>query len=269
MYPTSASLAAPVSVKAGRCARRWGRPEVCGRSGEAVAAALPAVGVSRSTTRTHGTTRNGSADAWRIAVSIVEELASRFAPRRSGGDVAEPSTRPRWPTRAAANQPDRVARSAGRGLGAAQRGSSGRSPGNPGREDRISGGRVGGASRRRALRLGPPPLPARLRRRDPASAERRAPSAERRAPSTEHRAPSTEHRAPSTEHRAPSTECRAPSTEHRVPSAERRAPSTERRATTSDGEGLRGRQPNSPITPPGERVGVWAQPSGVAGAEPR
>jgi hypothetical protein len=45
-----------------------------------------------------------------------------------GGDVAELSTRPRGPPRAAANQPDHATRSAGRGLGAAQRGWGGRPP---------------------------------------------------------------------------------------------------------------------------------------------
>jgi hypothetical protein len=93
----------------------------------------------------------------------IEPRAPRHKPRGWGGDVGEFSTCPRWPARAAANQPDHVARSAGRGLGAAQRGSSGRSPGNPGREDRVSVGRIGGASRRRALRRYSPPHPARLR----------------------------------------------------------------------------------------------------------
>jgi hypothetical protein len=54
--------------------------------------------------------------------------------------------------RAAAKLPGHATRSAGRGLGAAQRVSSGQSPGNPGREDRVSVGRTGGASRRWALR---------------------------------------------------------------------------------------------------------------------
>jgi hypothetical protein len=64
---------------------------------------------------------------------------------------------------AAATKPDVVARSAGRGLAASQRGSSGQSPGNPGREDGVSVGRAGAASRRRALRTDSPPRPAQLR----------------------------------------------------------------------------------------------------------
>jgi hypothetical protein len=82
----------------------------------------------QSPQRKHRATRNGSVDAWRIAVPIITDLASRSAPRRWGVDVAESSARPRWPARAAANQPDHVTPSAGRGLGAAQRGCRGRAP---------------------------------------------------------------------------------------------------------------------------------------------
>jgi hypothetical protein len=100
------------------------------------------------------TTRNGSVDTGRMAVPIVVELASRFAPRRWGGDVAEPSTRPRWPARAAANQPDHATRSAGRGLGAAQRGCGGGAGGAP----LTLGGKMESASAGSGKRAGDGPF---------------------------------------------------------------------------------------------------------------
>jgi hypothetical protein len=108
--------------------------------------------------------------------------AERRAPssehRASSAEQRAPSHDHRG-RRAAAKQPDHPTRSAGRGLGAAQRGSSGQSPGNPGREDRVSAGRAGGASRRWALRSDSPPHPARLRLPGPSRGSPRNEQSER------------------------------------------------------------------------------------------
>jgi hypothetical protein len=56
-------------------------------SAKAEVAAIPALGVTESTEdarRTHGTTRNGSVDTWRIAISIVVEMASLLGPTEVG-----------------------------------------------------------------------------------------------------------------------------------------------------------------------------------------
>jgi hypothetical protein len=172
--------------------------------------------------------------------------------------------------------------SAGRGLGAAQRGCGGRAP-------LTLGGKIESASAGPGERTGDGPFPSShlLFWPDDVAAPRRAVAERRRehrAPSTEHGAPSTEHRAPSTEQRATSNEQRATSNErrnneHRTPSTEQRAPnaehratstSTERRATRSwrEVERLRARQPTSPITKHLRGSGSGRSPVGVWGQSP-
>jgi hypothetical protein len=100
---------------------------------------------------------------------IVAELASRLAPRRWGRRRCcslDPTAR----AYARGSQPGRSRHAvSGSGSGRSPAGLSGQSPVDWWREDGVSVGRIGEASRRRALRSDSPPLPARLRPRAPAS----------------------------------------------------------------------------------------------------
>jgi hypothetical protein len=154
---------------------------------------------------------------------------------------------------ATANQPDRATPSAGRGLGAAQRGSSGQSPGNPGREDRVSDGRIGGATRRSARRSASPLRPAPQRRctlsRGSLGAFGGASACSRAMSFTwrfEHRAPSSERRAPSAERRAASSEQRAASIEPRPPREASGSQAARPRPAVSGSGSSSGRSPGNP-----------------------
>jgi hypothetical protein len=115
--------------RAGGASRRWaqrGRPpsrpgRARAASDEPCAAALPALGVARSTPRTHG----GHTELPSPGRPPVGRPQLDWGRQRLDTEVSA-----RWaaPPRAAAKQPDHVTRSAGRGLGAAQRGCRGRAP---------------------------------------------------------------------------------------------------------------------------------------------
>jgi hypothetical protein len=246
----------------------------------AVAAALLALGVARSAPRMHGATRNGSVDTWRIAISIVVELASLLGPTEVGEATLLRSRPDR--ERLRARQPNSQITFRGQRVGVWAQPSGALRGGAP----VTLGGKIGSAAAGSGERAGDGlfgwvHLLCRLgyavaTLRAP-SAERRAPSAERRAPSTERRAPSTEHRAPSTEHRAPSAEHRAPSTECRAPSAERRAPNAVPRPATGrayagGSQTARSRLPvsgsgsgHSPAGLPGQSPVDWWREDGVSG----